>query len=94
LARYRSDGAIVAVAAVVVLCFIAVAFIHNKDNDLGTRELIGSLAVAGMIFGLGLSGLIAATRRNHAQNAEQSKGGSAESGDRQRSPRENGRTDG
>jgi hypothetical protein len=92
LIRYRSGGEIVAIAAIVALYFVASGFIHNRDNDPGIHRLIGPLAVAGMIFILGLSGLIVATRRKYAQNAEQSKGGAAESGDWERSPRENGRT--
>jgi len=38
-----------AVAAIVALCAIAIAFIHNKDSDPGTFELIGSIMVAAMI---------------------------------------------
>jgi hypothetical protein len=84
---------LVVVAAIIALCIIAVAFVP-KDGVSPVMRLIGFLAVAGMIPVVAVAVFVITIRSNYAQNAEQVKRGSAESGDGQRCPRENGRIEG
>lgn len=87
----RADGAAVAVVAIVALWRIATELIEQKSGIDG-MTLAGCLAVATMIFVIGLLAMFRVTKAQHPKDTEENESEKAQPGVGNERTNENGTT--
>ena len=83
-------GDVVAVVAILALSKIACELVKKKADGVDVMTLIGSLAVAGMVFTIGLLGMFWARKGRHVESSEEDKGETIEPGVGSEGSHENG----